>query len=386
MAAGVVAWCAGLAVAGKVAYASLAGPSGGERVDDLKVYLTSTRGLNDGAGLYAYHSGIQDGFTYPPFAGILLFPLNRMPFLTAAITWTSLTLVSIAILAVTAGRALSKTAHGFTLLSGAIFAALAVSAPVASDLRFGQISLILAAPTALAILNAGRSRVPGLIIGTLSGIKLTPLIYIPYLVTSGSRRNAVTAALTFLATIILALIFLPRDSLHFWTSTIFDGTKVHAFTSSGNISLAATLQRLAITGNLGTAIWCITAATVFASSLWRATCADRNGNHLAALVIMGAASLAISPISWTHHQIWLVLAAFTPVRGARNFKILWTTTVLVVMIAPLAEARPALTLLTASLVPFRGTVGWSARDSLAWRTEGSFFRIGRFVPRLKYLR
>lgn len=42
---------------------------------------------------------------------------------------------------------------------------------------------------------------------------------------------------------------------------------------------------------------------------WRAARHLRDGSPLAAALAVGALSVAVSPISWPHHQLWLVFAA-----------------------------------------------------------------------------
>jgi alpha-1,2-mannosyltransferase len=54
-------------------------------------------------------------------------------------------------------------------------------------------------------------------------------------------------------------------------------------------------------------------------------------------VVVGAASVVISPVSWTHHQIWLVLAAFLPVGRERGTNLVWALLVLFVMLVPVTS-------------------------------------------------
>ena len=51
-------------------------------------------------------------------------------------------------------------------------------------------------------------------------------------------------------------------------------------------------------------------------------------------MVVGAASVVLSPVSWTHHQVWLVLAVLLPVRGPAWSRYAWMTLVLAVMLLP----------------------------------------------------
>jgi alpha-1,2-mannosyltransferase len=48
-------------------------------------------------------------------------------------------------------------------------------------------------------------------------------------------------------------------------------------------------------------------------ALWRLA---RQGYLVHAAVLIGCATIAASPVSWTHHQVWTVLAGMLPVASA----------------------------------------------------------------------
>ena len=69
---------------------------------------------------------------------------------------------------------------------------------------------------------AGRTRWwHGIAIGVAAGVKLTPLIFIPYLLLIGRIRQAATAAGTFVATVLVGYAVLPRDSGTYWWHGLF---------------------------------------------------------------------------------------------------------------------------------------------------------------------
>jgi alpha-1,2-mannosyltransferase len=84
----------------------------------------------------------------------------------------------------------------------------------------------------------------------------------------------------------------------------------------------------------------VAGGVIAALALHRATRWARDGDWFSALVLTGAASVVLSPVSWTHHQIWLVLAALLPVPAwARRA---WPALVLVVMLLPVPALGPPL--------------------------------------------
>src|SRR5205814_695481 len=103
----------------------------------------------------------------------------------------------------------------------AVALALAASAPVSSDLRFGQVSLGLAALVALDTVALDGRRYQGVLTGVASAVKLTPLVFVPMLWLAGRRRAAVVAGATFAGCGALAAYLLPADSWRFWTTEVW---------------------------------------------------------------------------------------------------------------------------------------------------------------------
>ena len=90
-------------------------------------------------------------------------------------------------------------------------------------LGLGQVNLLLMLLIVADLLTtgtlSGRTRWwHGIGIGVAAGIKLTPLIFIPYLVLIRRYRQAATAAVTFVITVLLGYAVLPRDSGTYWAT------------------------------------------------------------------------------------------------------------------------------------------------------------------------
>jgi alpha-1,2-mannosyltransferase len=226
-----------------------------------------------------------------------------------------------------------------------------LSAPLSSDLRYGQVSVFLAALVVADVLVLRRSRLHGVLIGVTAAIKLTPLIFIPMLWFAGRRRAAVTATATFAGCGLIAAVVLPGDSWRFWTVEVSRVSRLGYIESPGNQSLNGALLRFDLPPALRAVVVLIIGGAVAAVALWRAARLGRNGDWVSALIVTGAASIVLSPVSWTHHQIWLVLAVLLPVRvrhtaqgarGARNARRAWNGVVLVVMVLPVTALGPPL--------------------------------------------
>jgi alpha-1,2-mannosyltransferase len=71
-------WVPAALVGGVTAYGALTRPAP-TRLPDLGVYLGAVEGLRQGSSLYDFVSAADAPFTYPPFAGLLFWPLIWPP-------------------------------------------------------------------------------------------------------------------------------------------------------------------------------------------------------------------------------------------------------------------------------------------------------------------
>jgi alpha-1,2-mannosyltransferase len=328
-------WAAAAVVAAVIAAAALSRPAG-VRLSDLAVYLGATAGLEHGASLYDFIRG-NAPFTYPPFAGLLLRPLTPLPTLPLQVAWSLATVATVAGLAVLVARS-----AGLAQRAGLLALVLMLSAPVSSDLKYGQASLFLAGLIVVDVLTLRRTRWAGALIGVAAAVKLTPLIFIPMLWLAGRRAAAVTATATFAGCAAIGAIHLPGDSWRFWTDEVFRVDRLGYITSAGNQSLNGALLRFQIGPDVRPVLVAVIGGAIAAIALWRAGRLARDGEWLAATIVAGAASVVLSPVSWTHHQIWLVLAVLLPVRGPGWARRAWTLVVLGVMLLPVTALGPPL--------------------------------------------
>ena len=193
--------------------------------------------------LYSAHA--QFSFTYPPFAAAL-FRLGT----TGTEGWLAagITVLSIGALVVLVW--LSLTAAGIRPRPDAVFAVAALSAllwPVAYTLHLGEINLVVAAAVAADLLRRRDGGWwQGIGTGLAAGIKLTPLIFVVYLLITRRLQAAVTAAVAFAATIAAGWLLLPAASRMFWLDGVFAAqSRVGNAANPSNQSLAGAAARLA---------------------------------------------------------------------------------------------------------------------------------------------
>jgi len=304
-AVGVVAGAVGLYLSGPVVY------SPWHRFFDLRVYRGAVRWWLEGRPLYTFElPHTSKGFTYPPFAVLVLLPAAVGSQTTAEVL---LTLASTALLVLTAWMLLAPVAarHGWPrwfVLAVAVPLILAME-PIRETLGWGQVGLILLALALadVAALHGGRPWA-GVGLGLAAAIKVTPALFVVFLLLAGRLRAAAVAAGTCLAATALAFAFSPRDSVHFWTRALWQTGRVGAVDRTSDQSLMGLLARLSDPRPPDRLLWALLAAAVAAIGLWRAAAAGMSGDELTGVTITGLVSCLVSPIAWTHHFFWVVPA------------------------------------------------------------------------------
>jgi alpha-1,2-mannosyltransferase len=237
------------------------------------------------------------------------------------VTWQAgLAVLTIGLLPVVAYLSLGLAGRPAGLArAAAAFAIAAVGLwlePVAMTLFFGQINLVLLALVVGDLALPDRIKGKGIGIGLAAGIKLTPLIFIPYLLFTRRVKAAALSVLTFAVTAGLGLALLPHPSAVFWREqfTQLGGKHFHL----DNQSLNGVILRLTHAGPDAHAYWLVAAVVVGIAGLATSILASRRGYELLGLVACAATGLLVSPISWSHHYVYvvpaLVLAAYGPRR------------------------------------------------------------------------
>lgn len=108
---------------------------------------------------------------------------------------------------------------------------------------------------------------------------------------------------------ILAAVVLPRDSLTFWTHAVFTSSRVGDLAALGNQSVNGMLLRIPATASARDLALPLLVTVAVCAALYRARVLYRQERTVEAAITCGCAALVASPVSWTHHQVWTVLAA-----------------------------------------------------------------------------
>lgn len=296
-----------LSVAARFAWTYLA-PNGANFVD-LHVYVGGAAALDHPGTLYSYVYADQTPdfplpFTYPPFAAVAFYPLHLLPFGLLALLWQIATMaalygsvrISQRLLGVPAGRG-----HRAAMLWTAIAIWLE---PLRSTFDYGQINVLLMLAALWAVYST-RWWLSGVLVGVAAGIKLTPAITAVYFV--GVRRwlAGAASAVAFLASVGVSVLIVGDQARYYFTDLLGDARRVGPVATSFNQSWRGAISRiLGHDAGLGPLVLAAIAITaVLALLAWRALGASDQVGKLLVVELFG---LLLSPISWTHHWVWLV--------------------------------------------------------------------------------
>ena len=274
--------------------------------------------IHDPSELYSLRLGVAaQPFTYPPFAALVFAAASWLSF---AFWQVALTAATIGLLPVVAYQALGIAGRPACLprLGGA----LAIAAvglwlePVMSTLAFGQINVLLLALVAGDLALPDRFRGKGIGIGLAAAIKLSPLIFVAYLLFTRRVRAAVVSGLTFGASIGLGFVLFPDASAAFWRSQL--STRGNGQFHMLNQSINGAVLRLTRDGPHTHAYWLAAEIVLGIVGLGAAAVASRRGHELLGLVTCAATGLLLSPVSWSHHYVFVVPALVLAAYGTRR--------------------------------------------------------------------
>ncbi|MGW3667398.1 bifunctional glycosyltransferase 87/phosphatase PAP2 family protein [Streptomyces sp. NPDC005141] len=320
-----------------------------ERLTDLETWVGPHGVLHVKGSLYD-----STRFTGTPFGGLVLKPLTRSAEQALGYGWTFGTLLLVVALGLVAARALPPPVSRRTSLLAAPVATslLMLSLPVRNALYLGQTSIIPVLLVLLGCFAVRGERVCGVLIGLAAALQPTVLLFAPLLWFTGRRRAAVSTGITFAALTALAWAAMPLDSNTYWVHHLGGVGLGKDADDPANQSLHGALLRFGLTGPLEIGLFLALGVAVAVLGLRRAVRYARDGQLLLAVAITGCVAVAVSPTTWQHQLLWVLLALVGRVGRKTSDRSMWPVAVILVMTLPARMVLPD----TPVLFPLRGNV------------------------------
>ncbi len=285
---------------------------------DFKIYAWGGQAVFHDARLYLAQA-YGHWFTYPPFAAVSFAPFARLPLVLARVLWDLASVGAFAISCVITLDLADRRMPRPTIVG--VVAAGMLLEPVYHTLFLGQVNLILLALILADCWRASRGRAAGIGVGIAAAIKLTPAIFAVFFLVTRRTAAALTALATFAVCGLIAYLVAPAASRMYWQHLFYDTSRVGAPYISNQSPYATSIRIAGGAAQVGG--WYVVIPVVIAIvGLATAAILARNGDWLAGAAVTGVAGLEISPISWTHHWVWIMPALIVLlVRGGRRERV-----------------------------------------------------------------
>jgi alpha-1,2-mannosyltransferase len=284
---------------------------------DLKVYYGAINFWAHGHGeLYDFIKPRSTyGFTYPPFAAIAMLPMAVVPWGVAIGIASAATVVATGLVV----WWLLPKGKNRRYTFGLIMALLIAFEPLRETFLFGQVNMLLVALVAADLffgVDSGR-RWAGFGIGLATAVKLTPGLFIVYLLITKRFRAAFVAMATAAAATLAAAATAPDMAREFFTTALFETDRVGSLAFVSNQSLQGLVARLH-PADPSKLLWLGLAVGVLAIWVVRSRRAVAAGDEAAGLALTGIVSCLLSPVTWIHHLVWLIPALVLLVVAGAN--------------------------------------------------------------------
>lgn len=277
---------------------------------DLHVYRMGGAAVLHGDRLYQLRF-VWLPFTYPPFAAVAFAALAVVPWKVAVTVLTGASVVALPVALYLVlrlpGPAREQTRERAWTLALAVAAAAIWLEPARATLGYGQVDILLTAAVLYDLSLPDTARRKGVMIGLAAGLKLTPAIFAVYLLVTGRRRAAATAAAAFAGTVAAGFSVLPASSAWFWSGQFASPGHVSPVQNPQNQSLYGALARAMHTAHV-LPVWLPLATAAAVAGLALAAAASRRGDEALGFSLCAVTGLLISPISWIHHWVIVIPA------------------------------------------------------------------------------
>ena len=247
------------------------------------------------------------GFTYPPFSALLFAPFAHFPTRACEVAFSWINLGALFGLIAVSLRAVCAALDKRTILWWALALVLPVVLfdPVRQTFLLGQVNIILALMI-VADLTLDLPIPRGILVGLAAAIKVTPIILIPYLFLTRQGRSGVRAIAAFVGAGLLATAVNASTSWSYWTHYIRDPQRAGMLSWIGNQGVLGAVERT-LGHTVTTPTTFVIVLSVGVVGLLIAAGAHRCSSPVLGLLVVEATESLASPVSWSHHFIWMVL-------------------------------------------------------------------------------
>ena len=299
---------------------------------DMIIYREGVKAFMAGDEVYSVPMMAGDialPFLYPPFGALVMVPLAGDWFSDAmagdiVIILSNLLIGLIVLLlafALNKQRVTRFASSDVISVASLIWGIVLIFEPVRLNNGFAQINIILMALVALDLIPRNRLKwLPqGWLIGVAAAIKITPLAMLLYFLVRKELKPIITAGISAIVATTIAAAVRWDVTWEYFTVNLLSmgsGGEIGVQTAyQSNSSIKGFLERLYTSQEsmetasmITTIIWfCLAIITVVLGG-WLMIALMKRGLNIEAFIINAFIMLLISPVSWSHHWVWLTIA------------------------------------------------------------------------------
>ncbi|GGK47761.1 hypothetical protein GCM10011591_18840 [Nocardia camponoti] len=327
----------------------------GLNVVDLHVYVDGSASLlTEHLYDFTYAEKTPDfplPFTYPPFAALVFYPLHFLPFTVVAYGWFFATVAALyGVIRISFELLLGAEKSARTEWIAAAIGWTAVALwlePVRTTIDYGQVNVFLVLGAMLAV-RSSRWWISGTLVGVIAGIKLTPAITGLYFVARRRWATVIWSAVAFGLTVAVSFLVNAGAAKTYFGTLLGDADRIGPVGSVWNQSWRGAVSRI-LGHDVQSGPWWLLGVAIAGGlcfAAWRTLAAD---DRIGTLILVQLFGLMVSPISWSHHWVWLIPTIlwllYGPLRGvaiARGFAAFWLITMLIGVPWVLSFAQPTI--------------------------------------------
>jgi alpha-1,2-mannosyltransferase len=285
---------------------------------DFEVYRLAGHSIVHGDGIYdTLTTGCHLKFTYTPFAAVIFAPFSFLGPAAFAV-WTALSLIALwrVVTLLLSRSAVRISGVSVPQLAALIMLLVLPLEPFVKTLWYGQVNVLLMWLIVESFFGPAKRYNP-VFLAIATAMKITPAVFALLFITVRTNRDRLLLLLTGLTTVALGIVIEPHQAINYWTKLLFNADRVGPTEYVYNQSINGMLWRIFGDGGLRT-LWLILVIVILVSGFVVAHIMWRSNQQVWAVGVIGLTTLLISPISWSHHYVVILIVLIALLQDAKR--------------------------------------------------------------------
>ena len=294
---------------------------------DMIIYREGVLAFLEGREMYAvpmYAGDLALPFIYPPFGALALVPLSVGEWLTHDLAGDLMIMLSSALVlaclwfVLRAATGARVDRDSLLALTTVTWAGMMLIEPVWLNAGFAQVNIVIMGLVILDLVPRKRFLPQGTLIGIAAAIKISPLAMLLFFLLRRDLKAILTAVVSALAATGIAALIRWDATVEFFSSVLLGmGTESEFGVDSAyqsNSSLKGMIMRWYLTpesldahSTQANIIWLVLSLATIILGSWFMIALMRRDMLVDAALVNAVIMLLISPVSWSHHWVWLTL-------------------------------------------------------------------------------